>query len=185
MELKKKTIIWEDNNEPPKDYIWVKTDGKAYEFDYNDRKWKESTSINVNNNDSDSGDSDDTPAEYNNNQFARDVLNEEIQTYSEEDIPDITDLVYADVYVYDNSFDGNTGRDLVNQGQFVEPDDYAEFTANLWRIIPLYEEQPDIINNSYLGNYAGNGYFVMRKDSTTIRIEQRTFNNRTYYHVVD
>ena len=53
MELKKKTIIWEDNNEPPKDYIWIKSDGKAYEFDYNDRKWKESTSINVNNNGSD------------------------------------------------------------------------------------------------------------------------------------
>jgi len=45
MELKKKTIIWEDNNEPPKDYIWVKSDGKAYEFDYNDRKWKESQII--------------------------------------------------------------------------------------------------------------------------------------------
>ena len=55
MELKKKTIIWEDNNEPPKDYIWIKSDGKAYEFDYNDRKWKESTSINVNNNGSDDG----------------------------------------------------------------------------------------------------------------------------------
>lgn len=55
MELKKKTIIWEDNNEPPKDYIWIKSDEKAYEFDYNDRKWKESTSINVNNNGSDDG----------------------------------------------------------------------------------------------------------------------------------
>lgn len=42
MELKKKTIIWEDNTEPPKNYIWIKSDGKAYEFDYNDRKWKES-----------------------------------------------------------------------------------------------------------------------------------------------
>jgi len=55
MELKKKTIIWEDNNEPPKDYIWIKSDGKAYEFDYNDRTWKESTFINVNNNGSDDG----------------------------------------------------------------------------------------------------------------------------------
>lgn len=43
MEFKKKTIIWEDNNEPPKDYIWVKSDGKAYEFDYKHRVWKEST----------------------------------------------------------------------------------------------------------------------------------------------
>lgn len=45
MEFKKKTIIWEDNNEPPKDYIWVKSDGKAYEFDYTDRIWKESKLI--------------------------------------------------------------------------------------------------------------------------------------------
>lgn len=54
MELKKKTIIWEDNTEPPKDYIWVKSDGKAYEFDYNNRKWKESqivSSINSGNSD--------------------------------------------------------------------------------------------------------------------------------------
>lgn len=46
MEYKTKTIVWEDNNEPPKDYIWVKADGKAYEFDYADRKWKESKTIN-------------------------------------------------------------------------------------------------------------------------------------------
>lgn len=45
MEFKKKTIIWEDNSEPPKDYIWIKPDGKAYEFDYTDRIWKESKSI--------------------------------------------------------------------------------------------------------------------------------------------
>lgn len=45
MEFKKKTLIWEDNSEPPKDYIWIKPDGKAYEFDYTDRIWKESKSI--------------------------------------------------------------------------------------------------------------------------------------------
>lgn len=45
MELKKKTIIWEDNNEPPKDYIWIKSDGKAYEYSYSQRKWIESKSI--------------------------------------------------------------------------------------------------------------------------------------------
>lgn len=47
MEFKKKTIIWEDNNEPPKDYIWVKTDGKAYEFNYTDKIWKESKTVNI------------------------------------------------------------------------------------------------------------------------------------------
>lgn len=45
MEYKKKTMIWEDNNEPPKDYIWIKSDGKAYEYDYSQRKWIESKSI--------------------------------------------------------------------------------------------------------------------------------------------
>lgn len=28
----KKTIIWETNTEPPKNYIWIKDDNKAYEF---------------------------------------------------------------------------------------------------------------------------------------------------------
>lgn len=47
MEFKKKTIIWENNSEPPKDFIWVKPDGKAYEFDYTDRTWKESNTISI------------------------------------------------------------------------------------------------------------------------------------------
>ena len=57
MELKKKTIIWEDNNEPPKNYIWVKSDGKAYEFDYDDRKWKESQIVSSINSGNGGGDS--------------------------------------------------------------------------------------------------------------------------------
>ena len=44
MEFKKKTIIWEDNNEPPKDYIWAKKDGKFYEYNYVTRSWVESKS---------------------------------------------------------------------------------------------------------------------------------------------
>lgn len=45
MEFKKKTIIWEDNSEPPKDYIWAKKDGKFYEYNYATRSWVESESI--------------------------------------------------------------------------------------------------------------------------------------------
>ncbi len=45
MEFKKKTIIWEDNNEPPKDYIWAKKDGKFYEYSYTTRSWIESKLI--------------------------------------------------------------------------------------------------------------------------------------------
>lgn len=40
MELKKKTLIWEENNEPPKNYIWVKSDGKAYEYNNSTRSWE-------------------------------------------------------------------------------------------------------------------------------------------------
>lgn len=44
MEFKKKTIIWEDNTEPPKNYFWVKPDGKVYEFTL-ENGWAESTEI--------------------------------------------------------------------------------------------------------------------------------------------
>ena len=47
MEFKRKTIIWEDNNEPPKDYIWVKSDNKAYEYSYSENKWVESKTISI------------------------------------------------------------------------------------------------------------------------------------------
>lgn len=47
MELKKKTIIWEDDNEPPKNYIWVKSDGNAYEFNHTTRQWEKIMSSNV------------------------------------------------------------------------------------------------------------------------------------------
>lgn len=46
MEFKKKTIIWEDNNEPPKNYIWVKSDGNAYEFNHTTRQWEKIMSSN-------------------------------------------------------------------------------------------------------------------------------------------
>ena len=39
----KKTIIWENNTEPPKNYIWGKADGKFYE--YNGSAWAESEDI--------------------------------------------------------------------------------------------------------------------------------------------
>jgi len=40
MEYKKKTIIWEDNNEPPKNYIWIKN-GTIWQFDKYLHKWVE------------------------------------------------------------------------------------------------------------------------------------------------
>lgn len=52
MEFKKKTIIWEDNNEPPKNYIWVKSDGNAYEFNHTTRQWEKIMSSNGSHNSS-------------------------------------------------------------------------------------------------------------------------------------
>ena len=46
MEYKTKKIIWEDNNEPPKNYIWVKSDGNAYEFNHITRQWEKIMSSN-------------------------------------------------------------------------------------------------------------------------------------------
>ena len=43
MEFKKKTIIWEDNNEPPHNYLWVKN-GIVLEYDPIEH-WKESEEI--------------------------------------------------------------------------------------------------------------------------------------------
>lgn len=38
-----KKIIWYDvNSEPPKNYVWVKADGKAYEYNTNTKQWEES-----------------------------------------------------------------------------------------------------------------------------------------------
>ena len=45
MEFKKRTIIWEENTEPPKNYYWVKPDNKVYEFSVEERKWVESEEL--------------------------------------------------------------------------------------------------------------------------------------------
>jgi len=41
----KKTIIWETNSEPPRNYIWVKSDGIPYEYDWDLREWVPSKDI--------------------------------------------------------------------------------------------------------------------------------------------
>ena len=41
----KKTIIWETNSEPPRNYIWVKSDGIPYEYDEDIREWVPSKNI--------------------------------------------------------------------------------------------------------------------------------------------
>lgn len=41
----KKTIIWETNSEPPRNYIWVKPNGVPYEYDEGIREWVISKNI--------------------------------------------------------------------------------------------------------------------------------------------
>lgn len=45
--MKKRTIIWESNSIPPKNYIWVKPDNKAYEYSYLKEDWVESKTIQI------------------------------------------------------------------------------------------------------------------------------------------
>lgn len=45
--LKKKTLIWEENNEPPKNYIWMRN-GVAYEYNYGTKSWEVSKLISSN-----------------------------------------------------------------------------------------------------------------------------------------
>lgn len=42
MEFKKKTVIWEDNNEPPKNFVWVKEDGI---YEWANGSWQKSKSF--------------------------------------------------------------------------------------------------------------------------------------------
>jgi len=41
----KKTVIWETNSEPPRNYIWIKSDGIPYEYDWSVREWLPSKDI--------------------------------------------------------------------------------------------------------------------------------------------
>ena len=43
--MEKRTIIWEENTVPPKNYLWVKPDSKVYEYDYLKKSWEESKTI--------------------------------------------------------------------------------------------------------------------------------------------
>ena len=104
MEFKKKTIIWEDNNEPPKDYIWVKKDGKFYEYSYVTRNWVESKSISGGSEESvDSGDgSDSTPTE-----FYIKFKAEDFGIKDSDSVPDTVDRSKG--YTLDEIFDTSNG----------------------------------------------------------------------------
>ena len=41
----KRTVIWETNSEPPRNYIWIRPNGIAYEYDWTLREWVVSPNI--------------------------------------------------------------------------------------------------------------------------------------------
>ena len=48
MEFKKRTIIWEENTEPPKNYYWIKPDNQIYEYNPNQLEWVISETLSYN-----------------------------------------------------------------------------------------------------------------------------------------
>ena len=122
MEFKKKTIIWEDNSEPPKDYIWVKSDGKAYEFSYTTREWKEIMSS--------SGSGDCAPCEGESSTTEFSALTRNGKTVKESDLSegDVVKPLYAANYNGPNKGD-LVGAKMINgklEQTFVDnPDDYV------------------------------------------------------------
>lgn len=106
MEFKKKTIIWEDNNEPPKDYIWAKKDGKFYEYDYVTRSWVESKSISGESEGSGSGSGVDINTILDNISIKDDLLTklQAIDYTNQGEDGVLTDLTFDDVFNDYNDF---------------------------------------------------------------------------------
>lgn len=98
MDLKKKTLIWEENNEPPKNYVWVKN-GVAYEYNYGTKSW-EVSNITLNRNTG--GGNDNSIKSYTVNSL------DELQNPQEGDIAvidpewDIVSLLNGTYYIYPN-----------------------------------------------------------------------------------
>lgn len=138
MEFKKKTIIWEDNNEPPKDYIWAKKDGKFYEYSYATRSWIESKLIKTEESDGSGGDGgggDSGDESFDNKKFGNDVAEKCIQ-YNGVEVPE--NYLEPDYFLF-NEYDSTT--DSYTKKSINNAEDFA-FAAMMGSIIPVYEENP-------------------------------------------
>lgn len=168
MEYKKKTIIWEDNNEPPKDYIWVKADNKAYEFDYKDRKWVESKSLeSINASDSDC-------------QYVQKSLEEmtpEEVIKSKYLSATIEGANFPDVYAYSRGlFDYVTGNTL--EDLFENLDGGVTLNELDDTVMLCYKEEPTIV-----GSFTSNGVLVSEAMKSDCRIQIISAGDGIYYSI--
>lgn len=104
MELKRKTLIWETNNEPPKNYIWIKDDGKAYEFNGATKKWEESKELKALCGDCENNEE---VGELNMKEIIKNAL---ISLGAGEQVPD---LIYPDSFLFPPRTVCKTAEDLV------------------------------------------------------------------------
>ena len=118
MEFKKRTIIWEENTEPPKNYYWVKPDNKVYEFSVEERKWVESEELTYT-----PKDEEETPVEpvepeftpveytfisYGDAEGEREYARGKVETT--EDKKEFNSVEYTGVKVTENSIEGFVGQ---------------------------------------------------------------------------
>lgn len=172
MEFKKKTIIWEDNNEPPKDYIWVKSDGKAYEFSYTTREWKEIMSSGG------SGDCD--PCEGGSSTTEFSSLTRNGKTVQESDLSDgdVVKPLYAANYSGPNKGDLVSAK-MVNgklEQTFVDdPDDYVVDTyEKCGETYSVLEKKVIPLNCIYYTTISGN---AIDTSASTLAIVSNTYQN--------
>ena len=147
MEYKKKTIIWEDNNEPPKDYIWAKNDGKFYEYSHAQRKWIESNLIS-----SGSGEEQDVMSII--KEAFREVVKEDIYYTNLDEFNPFygmseEDVVYPDLYIIEE-YSEDTNKYVMKQLKDIK-ELIAEMSYNgSEHILPMYLEEPTDTEKIYL-----------------------------------
>ena len=175
MEYKKKTIIWEDNNEPPKNYIWAKKDGKFYEYDYNIRDWVESTSINS----SGSGSSGDVESFINAVSNLSIIIKKEKSGFFSETGEPINNTSYADPYYYSDSIEYKTLGTPTPLEEYFDISDINAFKAicglvkNCDKIDFVHQAadskvQIELDAQNLLGEYSTQGYIIIDRSSSWI-----------------
>ena len=122
MEYKKKTIIWETNSEPPKNFLWVKDDGI---YEWTNGSWNKSKSF-----------STEQEKQCISIDDISGTIAEELIRYIEQN-NEITipreSVVYPDKYIKDNA-DKEELSDVLDFIRFA--------TFEMSNIVPLYCEEP-------------------------------------------
>lgn len=149
MEYNRKTIMWDDNSEPPKNYIWAKNN-KFYEYDYVTRSWVESKLISGSGSD---GSGDSTPTE-----FYIKFKAENFGIRDNDYVPDTVDRSKG--YRFDEIFD--TSDDMLEKyikaqedirDTLISSEYYDDVISNYMGCCYYYDGEPDDNPNFNLFNY--------------------------------